>query len=101
MRLSKGQGYYILCEEGYFNPAVDFIQFAKYRRYNSKPMAYLLETLAIDDIYPIDLDATFMINGKDLALIFRWHMSLLLHGVDNTSSTNYEDQKIQKAKDTM
>lgn len=114
---AKAQGYYIASSEGMLYNLVDFTAFAKYRQYNSKPMAALIETLAIDALDPMTSDAAFLIDLDTLAARtynmgklledyqgtryeqymvarFKDHMTMLFYGVNNNPVFNYQDNTI-------
>lgn len=116
---AKNQGYYVASAEGMLYYLVDFTQFAKYRQYNTKPMASLLETLAIDCLDPMTSDAAFIVNGDTLAartygiekmltdykgslyeqflaVRFKEHINMLFFGVNNTPNFSYETNIINE-----
>jgi hypothetical protein len=116
---AKKQGYYVASGEGMLYYLVDFTEFAKYRQYNTPPMASLIETLAIDDLEPMTSDAALMINRnilaartygiekmmseyqdtryeQYLAVRFKDHMTMLFYGVNNTPNFSYETNRINE-----
>jgi hypothetical protein len=116
---AKAQGYYVASSEGMLYYLVDFTVFAKYRNYNTKPLAALIETLAIDTLDPIASDAAFIVDGttlaartwniekllanykgtrfeKYLAVRFKDHMTQLFYGVNNTPTYSYDTRKFSK-----
>ncbi len=116
VNLATTQGYYVASSEGMLYYLVDFSVFAKYRNYNTKPMAALIETLAIDALDPVASDAAFLIDHstlaarawnieqklkdyqgtrfeKYMAVRFRDQMTLVFYGVNNTPTYSYETRK--------
>ena len=116
---AKDQGYYLASGEGMMFYLVDFTEFARNRDYNSEPMRDLLITLAIDTLEPIAADGGFIVEGdivaartygmgkmlenyegtlyeKYMAIRFKDHMNMLLMGIDNSPTFNYEDQRIKE-----
>jgi len=110
---AKKQGYYLDSSEGMLYYSVDFTVFAKYRLYNTQPMASIIETLAIDSLDPMTRDAAFVVSGENLAartyriekliadykgtkyeqylaVRFRDNMGMLFFGVNNTPAFSYE-----------
>jgi len=115
---AKNQGYYIASAEGMLFYLVDFTKFAKNRDYNTEPMRDLLITLAMDTLDPMASDGRFIVDGdtiaartygmekmledyedtlyeRYLAIRFKDHMAMLLMGIDNSPTFNYEDQRIK------
>jgi hypothetical protein len=109
---AQDQGYYVASSEGMLYYLVDFTHFAAYRAVNTKPMADLIESLAIDCLEPMSVDGGFVVDLKTVAartyglaaslrdyhgssyekfLVsrFRDHMTLLLFGIDNTPNYDY------------
>jgi len=116
---AKDQGYYLASGEGMMFYLVDFTEFARNRDYNSEPMRDLLITLAIDTLEPMAADGGFIVEGdiiaartygmgkmlenyegtlyeKYIAIRFKDHMNMLLMGIDNSPTFNYEDQRIKE-----
>lgn len=116
VKLGATQGYYVASSEGMLYYLVDFSVFAKYRNYNTKPLAALIETLAIDALDPVASDAAFLIDHstlaarawnieqklkdykgsrfeKYLAVRFKDQMTLVFYGVNNTPTYSYETRK--------
>ena len=116
---AKDQGYYLASAEGMLFYLVDFTEFAKNRDYNTEPMRDLLITLAIDTLDPMASDGGFIVDGdiiaartygmskmlegyegtlyeKYMAIRFKDHMSMLLIGIDNSPTYNYEDQRLRE-----
>lgn len=114
---AKSQGYFVSSAEGMLFYLVDFTEFAKYRNYNTRPMASLIETLAIDNLDPMTSDAALIVNGSTmaartygiekmmndykgslyeqyLAVRFKDHMFMLFFGVNNTPTFSYETNRI-------
>ncbi len=109
---AQEQGYYVASSEGMIYYLVDFTRFAEYRIANSRPMADLIVTQAIDSLDPMSSDAAFIIDlptlaartygigqtledykgsryEKFLASRFRDHLNLLFFGIDNTPNFDY------------
>ncbi|MDF1615862.1 hypothetical protein [Petrocella sp. FN5] len=116
---AKNQGYYIASAEGMLFYLVDFTEFAKNRDYNTKPMRDLLITLAIDSLEPMASDGGFVVDGdtiaartygmekmleeyegtlyeRYMAIRFKDHMSMLLMGIDNSPTFDYDNQRLKE-----
>ncbi|PKM56948.1 MAG: hypothetical protein CVU98_08630 [Firmicutes bacterium HGW-Firmicutes-3] len=116
---AKNQGYYLASGEGMMFYLVDFTEFAKNRDYNTEPMRDLLITLAMDTLEPMAADGGFIVSGdiiaartygmgkmlegyegtryeKYMAIRFKDHMSMLLMGIDNSPTFNYDNQRIKE-----
>lgn len=116
---AKDQGYYLASGEGMMFYLVDFTEFARNRDYNTEPMRDLLITLAIDTLEPMAADGGFIVSGdiiaartygmgkmlegyegtryeKYMAIRFKDHMSMLLMGIDNSPTFNYDDQRLKE-----